>query len=198
MGTPADREAYATLTAWLRERVADLPAEDRDKVESHLLRVLDSKRPATQALVADALAWSTCSTRVRGPTSSAHAGLAALAIPFEIDTRLVRGIDYYIGDTLLEFQSEALETAQSTIIGGGRYDGLAEQLGGPPTPGIGFGSGIERVLLACDGEGVLAAPDSAPTCSWSTPPTARRPAYLVHQLRLAGRCAPTGRSTGGR
>ena len=93
MGTPADREAYAaTLTAWLRERVADLPAEDRDKVESHPLRVLDSKRPATQALVADAPRMvDVLDAGSRAHFERVHAGLAALAIPFEIDTRLVRG-----------------------------------------------------------------------------------------------------------
>jgi histidyl-tRNA synthetase len=69
----------------------------------------------------------------------------------------VRGLDYYT-HTLFEFQSAVLGNAQSTILGGGRYDGLIEQLGGPPTPGIGFGSGIERVLLTCDAEGVFDAP----------------------------------------
>src|ERR687891_193670 len=122
MGTPADRVAYGeTLTAWLRERAADLAPEDREKIDGHPLR--------------------------------------SLRIPYEVEPGLVRGLDYYT-HTLFEFQSEALDTAQSTVIGGGRYDGLVEQLGGPPTPGIGFGSGIERMLLACDAEGVFAGPES--------------------------------------
>ena len=62
--------------------------------------------------------------------------------------------------THFEFASDALDAAQNAIGGGGRYDGLVEQLGGPPTPGIGFGAGIERILLACDAEGVFAAPES--------------------------------------
>jgi histidyl-tRNA synthetase len=70
----------------------------------------------------------------------------------------VRGLDYYT-HTLFEFQSDALGTAQSTVLGGGRYDGLIEQLGGAPTPGIGFGCGIERVLLTCDAEGTFPAPE---------------------------------------
>ncbi len=70
----------------------------------------------------------------------------------------MRGLDYYT-HTLFEFQSDALGNAQSTILGGGRYDGLIEQLGGAPTPGIGFGSGIERVLLTCDAEGVFGPPE---------------------------------------
>jgi histidyl-tRNA synthetase len=97
------------------------------------------------------------------PDAAAHfdrvqAGLGALGIAFAIEPRLVRGLDYYT-HTAFEFRSTALESAQSTIGGGGRYDGLVEALGGPPTPGIGFGSGIERVLATCDAEGVFAGPD---------------------------------------
>jgi histidyl-tRNA synthetase len=187
MGTPADRAAYAaTLTAWLRDRAGDLANDDRDKVETHPLRVLDSKRPETRALVADAPRIAD----VLDDASAAHfarvqAGLTAIGIPFEVDTGLVRGLDYYT-HTLFEFQSEALDTAQSTIIGGGRYDGLVEQLGGPPTPGIGFGSGIERMLLACDAEGVFAAPASALDVFVvdATDGTAARD--LAHELRTAG------------
>jgi histidyl-tRNA synthetase len=161
MGTPADRAAFAsTLQAWLRARLGDLAPEDREKVETHPLRVLDSKRPETQAVVAAAPRMAD----VLDDASAAHferaqAGLRALGIPFDVEPRLVRGLDYYT-HTLFEFQSLALDAAQSTVIGGGRYDGLVEQLGGPPTPGIGFGSGIERMLLALDAEGALPAPES--------------------------------------
>ena len=82
------------------------------------------------------------------------AGLDALGVPYQLDHRLVRGFDYYTRTTF-EFASAALESAQNGIGGGGRYDGLVEMLGGPPTPGIGFGIGIERLLLACDAEGVF-------------------------------------------
>jgi histidyl-tRNA synthetase len=187
MGTPADRATYAaTLTAWLRDRAGDLPAEDRDKVESHPLRVLDSKRPDTQALVADAPRIAD----VLDDASAAHFervkdGLTALGIPFEVDTRLVRGLDYYT-HTLFEFQSEALETAQSTIIGGGRYDGLVEQLGGPSTPGIGFGSGIERMLLACDAEGVFGLPPNPLDVFVVDATDGSAARDLAHELRLAG------------
>jgi histidyl-tRNA synthetase len=120
--------------------------------------VLDSKREATRAVLVDAPRMAEA---LDGP-SIAHgervqAGLRALGIDFEVDETLVRGLDYYT-HTLFEFQSSALGNAQSTILGGGRYDGLVEQLGGPSTPGIGFGSGIERVLLTCDAEGVFPAP----------------------------------------
>jgi histidyl-tRNA synthetase len=187
MGTPEDRARYAVaLQTWLRERAGVLAKDDREKVDSHPLRVLDSKRPETQAVLAEAPRIAD----VLDDASTAHfarvqAGLTALDIPFEVDTGLVRGLDYYT-HTLFEFRSDALDTAQSTIIGGGRYDGLIEQLGGPPTPGIGFGSGIERMLLACDAEGVFAAPGSALDVFVvdATDGTVARD--LAHELRLAG------------
>jgi histidyl-tRNA synthetase len=89
-------------------------------------------------------------------------GLESLDIPYQIDSRLVRGLDYYTRTTF-EYVALALDAAQNAIGGGGRYDGLVEEMGGPPTPGIGFAVGIERILLACDAEGVLAAADVAPT-----------------------------------
>jgi histidyl-tRNA synthetase len=88
-----------------------------------------------------------------------RAGLETLGVPFVIDTRLVRGQDYY-SRTTFEFVGLALDGAQNGIGGGGRYDGLAEAMGGPPTPGIGFGLGIERILLACDAEGTFPVPAS--------------------------------------
>jgi histidyl-tRNA synthetase len=187
MGTPEDRARYAVaLQTWLRERAGVLAKDDREKVDSHPLRVLDSKRPETQAVLAEAPRIAD----VLDDASTAHfarvqAGLTALDIPFEVDTGLVRGLDYYT-HTLFEFRSEALDTAQSTIIGGGRYDGLIEQLGGPPTPGIGFGSGIERMLLACDAEGVFAAPGSALDVFVVDATDGMVARDLAHELRLAG------------
>ena len=187
MGTPADRQAYAaTLTAWLRERAGDLAADDREKIDTHPLRVLDSKRPETQAVVAGAPRI----TDVLDEASQAHfarvrAGLTALGIPYTVDPGLVRGLNYYT-HTLFEFQSEALESAQATIIGGGRYDGLVEQLGGPPTPGIGFGSGIERMLLACDAEGVFEAPASTLDAFVVDATDGSHARDLAHELRTAG------------
>jgi len=163
MGTPADRVAYTErVRAFLVAHEADLAPEDVEKIEGHPLRVLDSKRPATQAVVADA---PTILDSL-APEALAHfvrvqAGLAAAGIPATIDPRLVRGLDYYT-HTLFEFRSGALDAAQNTIGGGGRFDGLIEALGGPSTPAVGFGSGIERVLLTCDAEGVFGAPDRRP------------------------------------
>src|SRR5688572_6152969 len=159
MGTPADRAAYASeLQAWLRQRVGDLAPDDAAKVEAHPLRVLDSKREETRAVIAGAprMADHLDAASV-DHAERVQAGLRLLGIDFEVDETLVRGLDYYT-HTVFEFQSSALGNAQSTILAGGRYDGLIEQLGGPPTPGMGFGSGIERVLLTCDAEGAFDAP----------------------------------------
>jgi histidyl-tRNA synthetase len=116
--------------------------------------------------------------------AAVQAGLRSLGIDFEIEPKLVRGLDYYV-HTTFEFQSSALDAAQNTIVGGGRYDGLVELLGGPPTPGIGFGSGLERVLLACDAEGVFDAPAS--TLDVFVVDVAGGQANgLAHELRQAG------------
>jgi histidyl-tRNA synthetase len=159
MGTPADRMRYVeVLREFLRGRLGDLAAEDRDKVEAHPMRVLDSKRTETRRATEDAPAIADHLS----PESQEHfdrvrEGLAAMGIPFALAPRLVRGFDYYT-HTTFEFVPALVDNAQSTILGGGRYDGLVEELGGPPTPGIGFGSGIERLLIACDAEDVFAGP----------------------------------------
>ena len=187
LGTPADRVAYGeALTAWLRGRAGDLAAEDREKIDSHPMRLLDSKRPTTQAVVADAPRIAeVLDAASRRHFERVQDGLRSLGIPFAVEPGLVRGLDYYT-HTLFEFQSEALDTAQSTIIGGGRYDGLVEQLGGPPTPGIGFGSGIERMLLACDAEGVFAAPASSLDVFVVDTTDGRAARDITAELRAAG------------
>lgn len=160
MGTPADRLAYVeVLRAWLGEHRGELADDDQDKVDTHPMRVLDSKRGATRQVTAEAPAIA----EHLSPESEAHfarvgEGLTARGIGFTLDPRLVRGFDYYT-HTTFELVPTLVDNAQATILGGGRYDGLAEELGGPPTPGIGFGAGIERLLIACDAEGVFAAPD---------------------------------------
>jgi len=161
MGTVDDRAAYVrTLQHFLVDHLDELAPDDREKVEQHPLRVLDSKRPATQAVtdaapsIVDAL-----SPQATEHFARVRRGLDALGIAHRVEPRLVRGLDYYT-HTTFEFQSRALDAAQNTIGGGGRYDGLVASLGGPDTPGVGFGSGIERVLLSCDAEGVFDVPAS--------------------------------------
>ncbi len=197
MGTPADRVAYAArLREWLGDRLADLAPADREKVDSHPLRVLDSKAPATQAVVAGAPPMiETLDNASVAHFERVKEGLAAIGIPYEVESTLVRGLDYYT-HTLFEFRSGALESAQNTILGGGRYDGLVEQMGGPPTPGIGFGSGIERVLLACDAEGVFALDPPAVAAYVVDVVDGSHARAITHELRAAGISAD--RAFGGR
>jgi histidyl-tRNA synthetase len=108
-----------------------------------------------------------------------------LGIAHELAPRLERGLDYYTRTTF-EFPAEALDAAQNAIGGGGRYDGLAEDMGGPPTPGIGFGAGIERILLACDAEGVFAAPESMLDVFVVDVVDGTHALALTHELRAAG------------
>jgi histidyl-tRNA synthetase len=156
MGTPDDRLAYGrALTGFLEAHRGDLAAEDRDKVDAHPLRVLDSRRSATAEVLSDApRVTDSLSDEAAAHFDRVRAGLGALGIPFVLEPRLVRGLDYYT-HTTFEFQASALDSAQDAIGGGGRYDGLAASLGGPETPGVGFAAGIERLLLACDAEDVF-------------------------------------------
>jgi histidyl-tRNA synthetase len=156
MGDAACRPGYLdALRAFLREREDQLCPEHVGRLTANPLRVLDCKRPECRAATAAAPKFvdylcDACS----GHFARVRDGLDSLGIPYVLDHRLVRGFDYYTRTTF-EFSSEALESAQNGIGGGGRYDGLVEMLGGPPTPGIGFGIGIERLLLACDAEQVF-------------------------------------------
>ncbi|MEI8335473.1 MAG: histidine--tRNA ligase [Actinomycetes bacterium] len=156
MGDPEGRGAYVeALKGHLLTNSDDLGSEFVERVEANPLRVLDSRNPEWQ----EAIESSPLISNHLSPDASAHfeavkAGLNALGIEFEVDGRLVRGFDYYTRTTF-EFQSTALDAAQNAVGGGGRYDGLAEAMGGPPTPGIGFGIGVERLLLALDAEEVI-------------------------------------------
>ena len=157
MGDQVCRPAYLELLrAYLADREDQLCPEHGGRLDANPLRVLDCKREGCRTASAHAphLIDHLC-----GPCAAHFTrvceGLVALGVPYAFDHRLVRGFDYYTRTTF-EFASGALESAQNGIGGGGRYDGLVEMLGGPPTPGIGFGIGIERLLMACDAEGVLA------------------------------------------
>jgi histidyl-tRNA synthetase len=125
-------------------------------VEQNPLRVLDSKHEAWQDVVEHAPQITEyLSDASRDHFERVQTGLDRLGIGHELDPRLVRGFDYYTS-TAFEFLPDLVDAAQTAIGGGGRYDQLAESMGGRPTPGIGFGIGIERLLIACDAEGVFA------------------------------------------
>jgi histidyl-tRNA synthetase len=156
MGDEMCRPGFiAELQRFLAGRREALCPEHQQRLETNPLRVLDCKREACRAATADAPRFvdhlcDDCALHF----DRVRAGLDAVGVPFQADNRLVRGFDYYTRTTF-EFASGALDAAQNGIGGGGRYDGLVEMLGGPATPGIGFGIGIERLLLACDAEGVF-------------------------------------------
>jgi histidyl-tRNA synthetase len=159
LGDAACRPAYRDqLQRYLEDRRDHLCEEHRDRIEENPLRVLDCKREACRVAVADAprMLGNLCD-QCRSHFDRVTQGLAALGVDFDLDPSLVRGLDYYTRTTF-ELTSDALEFAHSGVGGGGRYDGLVEALGGPPTPGIGFGLGIERILLTCDAEGTFPAP----------------------------------------
>jgi histidyl-tRNA synthetase len=161
LGDGQCRPAYRQmLLDYLVPRRHELCSEHRDRIEANPLRVLDCKRPPCVAATADApMQLDHLCDPCEAHFARVRLGLDALGITYTLTPRLVRGLDYYTRTTF-EFAATSLDAAQDAVGGGGRYDGLAEALGGPPTPGIGFGAGIERILLACDAEGVQAAPTS--------------------------------------
>src|SRR5215213_4155195 len=163
MGDEADRARYAEqLTTYLLQHGDALGDTFRERVAANPIRVLDSKDPDWQDVIEHARQITeSLGDHARTHFEAVQHGLDRLGIAHEINPRLVRGLDYYTSTTF-EFSSLALEAAQNGIGGGGRYDGLVEQMGGNPTPGIGFGIGIERVLIACEAEGIhLAQPPRA-------------------------------------
>ena len=148
LGTPETRAAYLEeLRGHLRSRESELSEEVRERLDLNPLRAFDADHPGTQAVMRDA---PRLLDRL-GPEDLEHfaevrALLDEAGLEYEVDTTLVRGLDYYTR-TVFEFVSPALGGAQSTLAGGGRYDLLVEQLGGPHTPAIGWAAGIERILL---------------------------------------------------
>jgi histidyl-tRNA synthetase len=151
------RPAYLeTLRAWLAENAGRLDDETRGKADVSPLRVFDNylaKPPTVRDALDEApkIGESLCAACVEH-FAAVRAGLDATGVSYTLVPTLVRGLDYY-SRTTFEFIGP-LESQNSTITGGGRYDYLVEEIGGPPTPGIGFGAGIERLLIAMEEEGV--------------------------------------------
>jgi len=160
LGDAGDRQRYAdALRAHFAS--ADISDQSRETLGRNPLRVLDSKRGEDAAAIAAAPAMA---EHLSDPAAAAfeqvQAGLRRLGIPFTVAPRLVRGLDYYTRTTF-ELTGPGLGASQGAVGGGGRYDGLVEDLGGPSTPGIGFALGVDRTLLSCDAEGVFDAPRTA-------------------------------------
>jgi len=164
LNTVGDRECrpsyLADLKAYLSGRKAELCADCNDRIERNPLRVLDCKVEGCQPVLnaAPRLLDRLCEG-CRAHFDRVKGALDALGVAYEVSPRLVRGLDYYVR-TAYEFTSDALGS-QSAVAGGGRYDGLVETLGGPPTPGIGFALGQERLAMILE-QGGRAAPARRP------------------------------------
>lgn len=162
LGDESDRPRYLdALRSYFADRIDELSEQSRATLEVNPLRVFDSKRPGDAAIIAEApLMIDYVSSDAATAYHRVLEGLTALAIPFVEAPRLVRGLDYYTRTTF-EFASTALDAAQNAVGGGGRYDGLVADLGGPDDPGVGFALGVDRTLLACDAEQVFPAVPAA-------------------------------------
>ena len=187
LGQPDERRAHrAALVAYFEANAGQLDEDARRRLHSNPLRILDTKNPAMQALVDGA-------PRLLdhlGETSRAHfeavqAILRANEIAYTINPRLVRGLDYY-NLTVFEFITDSLG-AQGTICGGGRYDGLIEQIGGKPAPAVGWALGVERVLELLREEGVT-VPQPVLHAYAIVPDVASLPVAMrcLHALRARG------------
>jgi histidyl-tRNA synthetase len=148
LGTPETRSEYIEeLKGFLRARERELSEEVRSRIDQNPLRAFDADHPGTQAVMKAApLLLDRLAADDAEHLEAVRALLDAAPIEYEIDPTLVRGLDYYTR-TVFEFESERLG-AQAALGGGGRYDGLIEELGGPPTPGVGWAAGVERILMA--------------------------------------------------
>jgi len=191
LGDVESRHAYREiLVKFLEGRKSQLSQESQERLSRNPLRILDSKDPGDKAAVADAPRFTDhLNDASRDFFKTVQDGLAALGIAFTVNPALVRGLDYYC-HTAFEFTTQALG-AQGTVLAGGRYDGLIKQMGGPPTPGIGWAAGVERLAMLL--------PELAPT---------KRPIAVIpigegeqaavqaitHQLRQSGYTVDLGYS----
>ena len=187
LGQPAERNAHrAALIKHFEGHAGVLDEDAKRRLHSNPLRILDSKNPLMQAIVEAAPKLMD----FLGLESLAHlnavrAALDAVGLAYRINPRLVRGMDYY-NLTVFEWITDKLGS-QGTVCGGGRYDGLFEQLGGKPTPAVGFGLGIERLLLLLEEVGVQPPPSALDVYAVVPSVAALAPAVVVcERLRAAG------------
>jgi histidyl-tRNA synthetase len=157
LGTSADRARYRDdLVTYLNARFDQLDEDSQRRLGSNPLRILDSKNLETQALLVDAPKLADyLNEDAKAHFAELRSLLDAVGIPYEINPRLVRGLDYY-GLTVFEWVTDKLGS-QGTVCAGGRYDGLVEQLGGKPAPAVGFAMGLERLLLLIETLGKVPA-----------------------------------------
>jgi histidyl-tRNA synthetase len=175
-------EYVERLNEWLDAHDELLDDEARQKRATTPLRVFDVKTPSVREALRDApkIGESLCD-ECRAHFDEVRKSLDAYGVPYTLEPTLVRGLDYYTRTTF-EFLGPE-EGAQSAICGGGRYDYLVEEIGGPPTPAIGFGAGLERLVLAAEREGINAEP---PTIDVFLATEGEKPLQLLAELRRRG------------
>ena len=159
LGTPNSRELYKNeLKGFLIDKKEMLSEDSRKRFDKNILRIFDSKAENDQEILEGApLLIDYIDEESRNDFEEVKNSLTKIGIPFQVDPKLVRGLDYYT-KTTFEIVSGSVGS-QNALCGGGRYDLLVEELGGQPTPGVGFAAGIERILLACENEKTLNLPD---------------------------------------
>ena len=199
IGCPNCRPGYhKALRDYFEGHREELCGTCQERLSKNPLRILDCKSEICQGIAQDAPhTFDYLCPDCREHLDRLTAYLTDMEIPFTLDSRIVRGLDYYTR-TVFEFVTDSIG-AQGTVCGGGRYDGLIEALGGDPMPGIGFGSGLERLLLVMEAEGIqIPKPDGAALfVAYIGEQPERRAQQLVHQLRQLGVAAArdlTGRS----
>ena len=155
LGIPLSRESYKQLLKqYLSDKVNKLSMESQQRLETNILRLFDSKSEEDQRIMADApLLLDHLDEESREHFEKVKELLDGVNIPYEVNPKLVRGLDYYT-HTTFEILSNSVG-AQSALCGGGRYDLLVQEIGERDVPGVGFAAGIERILLACENEGVV-------------------------------------------
>jgi len=194
LGSMQSRGEYRErLQAHLRAHEASLSEDVRARIDSNPLRAFDSEHEATRRVMEDApRLLEHLSAEDAEHFAEVRSLLDAAGVPYQVDSTLVRGLDYYTR-TVFEFTSAALG-AQSGVGGGGRYDGLVEELGGPPTPGMGWAAGVERILLAGDAPAAAARPLELFVAMEDRAREQSTPA--AHNRRLAFELLCTARSAG--
>ncbi len=159
LGVPESRENYKKLLReYLHDKKENLSEESTKRFDTNILRIFDSKVESDQHLLEEApMMIDHLDDESKNDFEMVKEYLNKIDVPFEVDAKLVRGLDYYT-KTTFEITSSKVGS-QSALLGGGRYDLLVEQLGGKPTPAVGFAAGIERILLACENEKSFALPE---------------------------------------
>jgi histidyl-tRNA synthetase len=191
LGDPSSRAAYRdALVSYFSRRISELSEESRQRLQRNPLRIFDSKEKSDQRVSLEAPAFDDfLNTASRDFFARVRDGLDRLNISYRLNSRLVRGLDYYT-HTAFEFVTSNLG-AQGTVIGGGRYDGLVELMGGPATPGVGWAAGVERLaMLIAEPEGPRRPVALVPVGEAGE----RAAIHLAEELRSAGLAVDLGYS----